>query len=548
MVQWLDARNAATLNASGSTLVAWADASGGSGGVATVTGSPQLVAASLNGWPSVSLSSAIMQGGSVSKSSSVTVAVVAMLPLSAGPSWGGLWAHCNNGAVGSSWGCDMDIALRFDGSASSAGSALNWHTNNNIRNCDLGVLANVPVVFIGTMAGGTTLYFEETRLDTGAQTTATYTGAATIATPDPQPIQIGGSVNPTSGLLAGAGFIGEVIYYQSVLSGSQLTWLRNYLVLKWQPPSPPPSSPSPPPPRPPPPAPPPALSAALTASSTPPLHNYALSGSTWTDSGSAPLAATLSGGAAALPGSGLYFPPTGSPYACMPALLLGGSDVSFAVWAQIGTLNTSMVIFSLGVQANAANSCSGVDTSNFVALSTSGGDATAGSAQLAYQGVVSSVKSSAGFWAPGVWRHCVLTVSLAGNATLYGSGSAVGAFAVQPGLLQAPVTFHSAFLGRSQYASAGNNYLNGLIAEFQIYGNLVTPGQVRSVPWLRPQLLSATHSPTLLHPPRSRRLRPFTQAPSRLLSPRQCRPALRPPPPRRPPRCRRARRLPARRR
>ena len=81
----------------------------------------------------------------------------------------------------------------------------------------------------------------------------------------------------------------------------------------------------------------PVVFAPLVAASPPPLHNWALSGSTWSDSGTSPLPVTLFGGAAVLPGTGLSFQPTASqpsPYACIPSLVLGGTDVSVAVWVQ----------------------------------------------------------------------------------------------------------------------------------------------------------------------------------------------------------------------
>ena len=61
----------------------------------------------------------------------------------------------------------------------------------------------------------------------------------------------------------------------------------------------------------------------LQTASPAPLHSWAVSSSSFTDTGTAPLTALLYGSAVAVPGSGLYFPPTGSPYVCLPALTFG---------------------------------------------------------------------------------------------------------------------------------------------------------------------------------------------------------------------------------
>ena len=255
----------------------------------------------------------------------------------------------------------------------------------------------------------------------------------------------------------------SVAFFTTNPLGADATTFLDYVTLASS--TPPPL----PPPLPPPPSPPPpSLAPALTSSSSVPLHRYALSGSSWIDTGSAPIPANLYGGAAPLQGTGLYFPPAGTPYACMPALALGGTDVSLAAWVSFSTLTSWARVFDLGV-GSPSTACTGPgDSSNYIDFASAGGTSTA-HVGLRLGGGTESSTSITSFWAPGAWTHVLLTVPLSlAAASVYKNGALAGSIGAPLPLLSSPTVFYNAFLGRSQSAPpvASDSYLNGLIAEF----------------------------------------------------------------------------------
>ena len=258
MVQWLDAQNTSTITMSASKAVsAWADASGGSGGMTATTGSqstPTYNQYQLGGNPAIIFTGSQMIGVTpMKKSSSVTLAIVfSALGDQSGNvvsnPGGVVWGHCNSTASAGVWGCDLDITLRFDLAplppSAPTSNQLNWHTASNTQTCDQTAVSNTPAVLIATMQNGASLYFEQTLTTTGAKTTSvTATVSPTIVTTDAQLIQLGAAsynmafpaMGMTPQLLSAPGAIGEVIYYQSVLASAQLSALRSYLLAKWSP-------------------------------------------------------------------------------------------------------------------------------------------------------------------------------------------------------------------------------------------------------------------------------------------------------------------------
>ena len=229
-----------------------------------------------------------------------------------------------------------------------------------------------------------------------------------------------------------------------------------------------------------------AVVVPLVAISPPPLHNWALGGgSTWSDSGTSPLPITLFGGAAVLSGTGLSFQPTASqpsPYACIPNLVLGGTDVSFTVWVQFNAPLPAawLRVFDFGVGRSGA-ACTGTDTSNYVFLASSLPSWGSAWAQIVQYGANSNVQSAGVPFIAGLWAHVVFIVplALATGASLYSNGALAGTLASPLGLLTTPTVFYSAFLGRSQYA--GDQYFSGVVASFQIYSYHLSPSQIAAL-------------------------------------------------------------------
>ena len=232
-----------------------------------------------------------------------------------------------------------------------------------------------------------------------------------------------------------------------------------------------------------PPSPPPSVSAPLVSASSV-QHSWTVSGSSWTDGGASPITATLYGGVTVLAGTGLRFPGTSGSYACMPALPLGGSDTTIAVWAYYSAWSQGGRVFDLGV-GNSGSQCTAGDTSNYVqnCMPSSG---TSMRVEISNSG--SFVNNNAPLWALNTWTHVVVSIKLSTSLTTYVNGASQSSLSwtnnqAQFALLNTARPFYSAFLGKSQYSA--DPYFPGLIAAFQTYGYALSASQVC--------LLSAAH-------------------------------------------------------
>ena len=225
--------------------------------------------------------------------------------------------------------------------------------------------------------------------------------------------------------------------------------------------------------------PPPSLGVPLVVSSLPPLHSWSLHGSgNWSDGGSSPLEMQLFGGVTAQPGTGLVFPGAAGAYACMPALTLGGTDLTFAVWVRFDVLANWARVFDLGV-GSASAPCTGMDSANYFIIASEGGSPNSLWAAESQYGTYQPATAD-NVWAVGVWTHVVVSLPLSlAAAVIYKGGQAVGSTFQPNNLFASPTVFNSAFLGKSQYY--GDPFLQGAIAEFQIYTTLLSASLVATL-------------------------------------------------------------------
>jgi hypothetical protein len=221
--QWLDAQNTASLTTTTSgtstNVTTWGDSSVNGNSVTTSTGTPVYVpTGSMNAYPCIYLSSARMASSAVQNSANITIALVTNT-LATPVANGTFWGHLTSGTR------DTDISVRADNTVSNA--KINLHTSTNNGNCEIAWTAT-PTLWIGTMAGGSNLYWEATPLSTGVTTVVTQTVTSTIAL-GTKAIYVG-SDDTTDYCNS---FIGEIQYFQSAFTPAQVTNLRNYLLAKW---------------------------------------------------------------------------------------------------------------------------------------------------------------------------------------------------------------------------------------------------------------------------------------------------------------------------
>jgi len=149
------------------------------------------------------------------KSTSVTGFFVATVFASTISSWGLLWGHFIDH--------DFDITLRH----TSGTSAMNWHTNNDNGACQMNWADGVPVLYYATMTAGTSRAFW--MVANGVTSSVTATNPLTM-TAGNAPIYVGRSENGGEPF---NGYVSEVLYFQTVLSSTQISTVVAYLRAKW---------------------------------------------------------------------------------------------------------------------------------------------------------------------------------------------------------------------------------------------------------------------------------------------------------------------------
>jgi hypothetical protein len=215
-VLWMDPTDSTTLTLSGSSVTQWRDKSASDATFTTVNANPTYNASLINGLPALDLTngSGFISSTTQTLTSSLTLAMVLVVKSGLG-FWGSFFTHGNR---------DTDIALERN--SISSGTTLHFQTANDNSTGDITFTTDQVSLYLGTMTTGTSRFFE--RFGGGTTTTTSATNSSTIVT-GLQTIRIGRSdvgENCNS-------FIGEIVYYNRVLTTQERQQLEAYLMWKW---------------------------------------------------------------------------------------------------------------------------------------------------------------------------------------------------------------------------------------------------------------------------------------------------------------------------
>jgi hypothetical protein len=144
--------------------------------------------------------------------SSLTFAMVVVVKSGIG-AWAAFFTHGSR---------DLDFAVE----RTAAGTTLQFQSGNDNLGANLTYTTDQVAIYLGTMTTGTSRFFS--RFGGGTTNTATGTNTTTI-TPGLQTIRVG--IN--DGGDTAKSFIGEIVYYNRVLSTSERQTLEGYLAWKW---------------------------------------------------------------------------------------------------------------------------------------------------------------------------------------------------------------------------------------------------------------------------------------------------------------------------
>jgi hypothetical protein len=216
LVLWMDPTDSTTLTLSGSSVIQWRDKSASGATFTTVNANPTYTASLINGLPGLDLTnaSAFISSTTQNLTSSLTLAMILVVKSGIG-AWGSFFTHGNR---------DLDFAMERN--SISTGTTLQFQTANDNSGANITFTTDQVSLYLGTMTTGTSRFFS--RFGGGTTTTATGTNSSTITT-GLQTIRIGRSdvgENCNS-------FIGEIVYYNRVLTTLERQELEGYLAWKW---------------------------------------------------------------------------------------------------------------------------------------------------------------------------------------------------------------------------------------------------------------------------------------------------------------------------
>jgi hypothetical protein len=231
LVQWLDSQDTTTLfqntagttpvTATGQNVAYWSDKSGCNNSVS----SNASIAVPLYGSGLISTFNALnfassrmlRTAGTFAKSSNVTFITVGVVKNTIG-TWGTWWGHFPVG--------DHDVNAISMRRVNVSGS-MNWHTNNDNSVMNLTYTVDSPVIYSGTMQNGSSMFFQQYNTASSANVTGTITQSINTAV---APIWVGASDSAGEYI---NGPIGEILYYQTVLTPYNRQKVEGYLAWKW---------------------------------------------------------------------------------------------------------------------------------------------------------------------------------------------------------------------------------------------------------------------------------------------------------------------------
>jgi hypothetical protein len=216
LVLWMDPTDSTTLTLSGSSVTQWRDKSASAASFTTVNGNPTYTTSLINGLPGIDLTNAtgFISSATQTLASSLTIAMILVVKSGIG-AWGSFFTHGQR---------DLDVSIERN--SISTGTTLQFQTANDNSGANLTFTTDQVSLYLGTMTTGTSRFFERFGGKTTTTTTATNSSTITVGL---QTIRIGRSdvgENCNS-------FIGEIVYYNRVLSTQERQQLEAYLAWKW---------------------------------------------------------------------------------------------------------------------------------------------------------------------------------------------------------------------------------------------------------------------------------------------------------------------------
>lgn len=216
LVLWMDPTDSTTLTLSGSSVTQWRDKSASAATFTAVNANPTYNASLINGLPALDLTNAsgFISSTTQNLTASLSLAMVIVVKSGIG-GWGSFFTH---------GGRDLDFAMERN--SISSGTTLQFQTANDNAGANLTFTTDQVALYLGTMTTGTSRFFS--RFGGGTTSTSTGTNSLTLGT-GLKTIRIGRSdvgENCNS-------FIGEVVYFNRVLSTSERQQVEGYLAWKW---------------------------------------------------------------------------------------------------------------------------------------------------------------------------------------------------------------------------------------------------------------------------------------------------------------------------
>lgn len=216
---WMDGADPATMTISGSNITQWRDKSG-TGLIFSNQIATQAIYSSnlINGLPGVNLTNGSGFISSTSPVKSLNLSWAGVVVVKSGiANWGSIFTH---------GGRDLDFAVERN-SISGGTTRIHFQTANDNVGCDITYVIDRVDLYLGTMTNGTSRFFE--RIGGGTDTSSSATNSLTMSTAGSN-IRIGRS----DGGEAFNSHIGEIVYYNRVITDIERQYLESYLTDKWK--------------------------------------------------------------------------------------------------------------------------------------------------------------------------------------------------------------------------------------------------------------------------------------------------------------------------
>jgi len=211
---WLDGADQSSMTLSGSSITQLRDKSGNGNHMVNNGTSPLYNSSLINSVGGIDCTNGgALISSEIQNSANISFAMVAVVK-SGIRNWGSFFTHGDR---------DYDFAVERQENTSS----INFQTANDNSSCIITFTVDAPVLYFGTMTSGRSRFFES--FSGGVNTIVTGTNPFTISLGS-KIIRVGKSDNNNEPCNS---FIGEIIYYNTVLTTIQRQQIEGYLARKW---------------------------------------------------------------------------------------------------------------------------------------------------------------------------------------------------------------------------------------------------------------------------------------------------------------------------